>query len=242
VALADTTNADVAVIIGGHGGFGRLFMQSNIGSLAEIRGRRVVVDAPNTAYALVLYKILQDNGLRRGDYFVNPAGGTASMLAALLKDRSNSAAIISPPFAFRAEREGLKDLGPVKDSIGAYQFDAGFVMRPWARSNADLLVRYIQAYVEGCRWALDQVNRSAAIDLLSSRLKLSPSDAERTYRLIVDPKNGIARDARLDLEGFGSTLRLRAEIEGQWGGTPPPVDRYVDESYYRRALAQLDAR
>ncbi|MBX9776148.1 MAG: ABC transporter substrate-binding protein [Xanthobacteraceae bacterium] len=240
VALAETGKADVAVVVGGHGGFGRLFVQADVQSLAALRGRTVVVDAPNTAYALVLYKMLQDNGLRRGDYTVNPAGGTASMLAALLKDKANAAAIISPPFAFRAEREGLKDLGPVKDAIGAYQFDAGFVMRPWARANADTLVRYVQAYVEGCRWALDPVNRAAAIGLLSGRLKLSPSDAERTYRLIVDPRNGIERDARLDLDGFRNTLKLRAEIEGQWGGTPPPAERYVDESYYRRALAELD--
>jgi ABC-type nitrate/sulfonate/bicarbonate transport system substrate-binding protein len=240
VALAETGKADVAVVIGGHGGFGRLFVQPDVQSLAALRGRTVVVDAPNTAYALVLYKMLQDNGLQRGDYTVNPAGGTASMLGALLKDKANAAAIISPPFAFRAEREGLKDLGPVKDAIGAYQFDAGFVMRPWARANADTLVRYIQAYVEGCRWALDQVNRAAAIELLSGRLKLSPSDAERTYQLIVDPKNGIERDARLDLDGFRNTLKLRAEIEGQWGGAPPQADRYVDESYYRRALAELE--
>lgn len=242
VALAETGKADVAVVIGGHGGFGRLLVQPDIRSLGEVRGRRVVVDAPNTAYALVLYRILQDNGLQRGDYAVNPAGGTASMLAAMLKDKTNAAAIISPPFAYRAEREGLKDLGPVKDAIGAYQFDAGFVMRPWARANADTLVRYIQAYVEGCRWALDPANKTAAIELLSTRLKLAPIDAERTYQLIVDPKNGIARDARLDLEGFKNTLKLRAEIEGQWGGTTPPADRYVDESYYRRAIVELDMR
>lgn len=242
VALAETGKADVAVVIGGHGGFGRLFVQPEIRSLADLRGRRVVVDAPNTAYALVLYKILQDHGLQRGDYAVNPAGGTASMLAALLKDKTNAAAIISPPFAFRAEREGLKDLGPVKDAIGAYQFDAGFVMRPWASANAETLVRYIQSYVEGCRWALDPVNRTAAIALLSGRLKLSPPDAERTYQLIVDPKNGIERDARLDLDGFRNTLKLRAEIEGQWGGVPPPADRYIDESYYRRALTALGER
>jgi hypothetical protein len=32
---------------------------------------------------------------------------------------------------------------------------------------------------------------------------------------------------------------LRAEIEGQWGGTPPAPETYVDLLYYRRALAGL---
>jgi ABC-type nitrate/sulfonate/bicarbonate transport system substrate-binding protein len=239
IAMAVVAKADVAVVVGGHGGFGRLIAQSDVDTIASLRGRNVLVDAPNTAYALVLYKILQDHGLRRGDYTVIAAGGTASVLAALLKDRSNAAAIVSPPFAFRAVREGLKDFGPVKDAIGAYQFDAGFVMRPWADAHRDVLVRYLAAYIEGCRWALSPANRAPAISLMLGRLKLAPPDAERLYELIVDPKQGIAPDARLDMNGFSNTLKLRAEIEGQWGGTPPPAERFVDNTYYEQAVARL---
>lgn len=241
IALAVIAKADVAVVVGGHGGFGRLIAQPDVGSIAALRGRTVLVDAPNTAYALVLYKILQDHGLQRGDYKVVAAGGTASVLAALLKDRSNAAAIVSPPFAFRAVREGLKDFGPVKDAIGAYQFDAGFVMRPWAQVHQDVLVRYLAGYIEGCRWALSPANKAAAIALMSGRLKLAPEDAGRLYELIVDPKHGIARDARLDMDGFRNTLKLRAEIEGQWGGSPPPAERFVDNTYYDQAMAKLGA-
>jgi hypothetical protein len=50
---------------------------------------------------------------------------------------------------------------------------------------------------------------------------------------------GFAKDARFDVEGFKSTLKLRAEIEGQWAGTPPPPEKYIDLSYYERALAGL---
>jgi hypothetical protein len=33
------------------------------------------------------------------------------------------------------------------------------------------------------------------------------------------------------MPGFHNVLKLRAEIEGQWDGKPPP-DRYIDLSYY----------
>jgi hypothetical protein len=46
-------------------------------------------------------------------------------------------------------------------------------------------------------------------------------------------------DARLDVEGFKNVLKLRAEIEGQWGGTPPSPEKYLDLSSYERALAGL---
>ena len=35
--------------------------------------------------------------------------------------------------------------------------------------------------------------------------------------------------------GFRKVLALRAEIEGSWGGKPPPAERYVDLSYYTKA-------
>ena len=34
-------------------------------------------------------------------------------------------------------------------------------------------------------------------------------------------------------------MKLRAEIEGQWGGKPPAPEKYVDLSYYDRALSGL---
>ena len=40
-------------------------------------------------------------------------------------------------------------------------------------------------------------------------------------------------------EGFRNVLKLRAEIEGQWGDTPPPAEKYLDLSYYARALSGL---
>lgn len=57
------------------------------------------------------------------------------------------------------------------------------------------------------------------------------------YDIFADPAGGFAPDARLDLEGFTNVLKLRAELEGQWGGTPPSPEKYLDLSYYDRALA-----
>jgi hypothetical protein len=34
-------------------------------------------------------------------------------------------------------------------------------------------------------------------------------------------------------------LKLRADMLGTWGGSPPPAEKYLDMSYYERALAGL---
>jgi hypothetical protein len=38
------------------------------------------------------------------------------------------------------------------------------------------------------------------------------------------------------MDGFRNVLSLRAELQGAWGGTPPLPDKYVELSYYQRAL------
>jgi hypothetical protein len=69
------------------------------------------------------------------------------------------------------------------------------------------------------------------------KLKITRDVAERSYRLLVDPIRGFTPDAAFDREGFRNLLALRAEIEG--GGTPPPAEKYLDLSYYRRAIDTL---
>ena len=79
------------------------------------------------------------------------------------------------------------------------------------------------------------VNQAEAVALLVDRLRLDPEVAGRCCDIFADPAGGFATDARLDLDGFKNVLKLRAGLEGQWGGTPPPPHRYLDLSYYARA-------
>ena len=239
VAMVELAKADVVIVTGGDNGSNRVFVQPEINAYADLRGKTVVVDAPNTAYALLLYKVLKDAGLNKGDYVAKPVGGTTARLEAMTKDKANAAGLLNPPFSFRAKAAGLKDMGAPAAAIGSYQADGAFVMREWAKANGDTLVRYIKAYVEGRRWALDPANKAEAIALLAERLKLAPEVAAQSYAVATDPVDGIARDAKLDMAGFRNVLKLRAEIEGQWGGNPPPPDKYLDLSYYERALAGL---
>jgi ABC-type nitrate/sulfonate/bicarbonate transport system substrate-binding protein len=239
VAMVELAKADVAIVTGGDNGFNRIFVQPEINAYAELRGKTVVVDAPNTAYALLLYKVLKDSGLNKGDYVVKPVGGTTARLDAMTKDKANAAGVLNPPFSFRAKEAGLKDMGAAAKAIGAYQAGGAFVMREWAKANSDALVRYISAYVEGSRWALDPANKAEAIALLTDRLKLAPQVAAQTYAVATDPPDSIAKDAKFDMEGFKNVLKLRAEIEGQWGGNPPPPEKYVDLSYYNRAVSSI---
>ncbi len=243
VAMVELAKQDAVIVTGGDTGMNELIVRPEIQSVADIRGKTLVVDAPNTAYALLAKKVLKNAGLIDGrDYVLKPVGGTPQRLEAMERSADNAAAMLNPPFSFAARDKGLKSLGRAIDILGPYQAGGAFVMRPWARANAPLLERYIAAYIESVRMTMDPANRAQVVSLIATRLKQDSKVAERTYQALMEPRFGLAPDAKFDMEGFKAVLALRAEIEGQWGGKPPAPDKYLDLGYYERAMELLARR
>ena len=236
VAMVEGAGRDVIIVLGGDSSMNEFFVQPDIASIADVRGRELLVDAPNTAYALQAKKILLNNGLKPGDYQLKLAGGTLLRYRAMVENREGAASILNVPFSIMARQKGAKSLARTIDLLGPYQATGAFVMRPWAAANAAVLERYIAAYVEALRWALAPANREASTELLVKWLKVPQDVAAQTYALLLDPKFGLTPEAKFDLDGFKNLLALRAEIEGQWGGKPPAPDKYYDLQYYGRAL------
>jgi ABC-type nitrate/sulfonate/bicarbonate transport system substrate-binding protein len=240
VAMVELAKHDVIIVTGGDSSMNEFFVQPDVRSYADLRGQTLLVDAPNTAYALQLKKILLMNGLKDGaDYKIYPIGGTALRLKGLRENKEYKAAMLNPPFSVDAKAAGLKSMGRAVDLLGAYQASGTFVLRSWAKANGDTLERYIAGFIEGVRWAVAPANKEAAIKLLSERLKVTPAVAAQTWELMTDPKFGLARDGAFDMQGFRNVLALRAEIEGSWGGTPPAPERYLDLGFYERALKRV---
>jgi ABC-type nitrate/sulfonate/bicarbonate transport system substrate-binding protein len=234
LAMIEIGKHDVVITTGGDSGMNEFFVQAEIKTFADLRGRILVVDAPDTAYALQAKKILARHGLKDGaDYTVKPVGAGVFRFKAMAESKDNAAAILNLPFTVQAEQLGMRSLGRTIDMLGPYQAAGAFAMRPWARENAAMLERYIAAYVEALRFVRDPANRAENITLLTDKLKISGKEAERTYALLMDPAFGFTPDARFDLEGFKNVLALRAEIEG---GSPAAPERYIDLGYYERAM------
>ena len=240
VAMVERAKEDVVIVTGGDSSMNEFFVQPDIRSYKDLKGHTLLVDAPDTAYALQLKKILLMNGLKEGaDYKIHPIGGTGLRLKGMRENKDYKAAMLNTPFSVDAKAAGLKSMGTAVDLIGPYQASGTFVLRKWAAANRDTLERYIAGVIEGTRWAVSPANKAAAIRILSERLKVTPEVAARTWELMVDPKFGLARDGRFDVEGFRKVLALRAEIEGDWAGKPPAAERYYDLSYYDGAMKKL---
>ena len=240
VAMVELAKEDVVIVTGGDSSMNEFIVQPDVRAFADLKGHTLLVDAPNTAYALQLKKILLNHGLREGaDYKILPVGGTTLRLRGMKENKDYKGAMLNLPFSLEAKAAGLKSMGRAVDLIGPYQANGTFVLRSWGNAHRDALERYIAGLIEGTRWVMSPANKEAAVAMLAERLKVSRDVAAKSWELMTDPKFGIAPDARFDMAGFRNVLALRAEIEESWGGKPPAPERYVDLSYYEGALKRL---
>src|SRR5215467_2266584 len=157
VAMIEVARKDVVILSGGDSGMNEFIVQPEIASFADLKGRTVIVDAPDTAYALQAKKILLKSGLS--------------------EDESNAGGILNLPFNIQAEEHGLRSLGRLIDLLGPYQAAGAFAMRAWAREHAPTVERYLAAYVESLRFVRDPANKAENIALLVDKIKLAQPTA-----------------------------------------------------------------
>jgi ABC-type nitrate/sulfonate/bicarbonate transport system substrate-binding protein len=229
---------DNVVLSGGDQGMNEFFVQGDIKSFADLRGRTLVVDALNTAYALQVKKILAQNGVKEGEYTLKSVGAGVFRLKAMMEDKSNAGGILNLPFTVQAELAGMKSLGRTTDMLGPYQGAGAYAIRGWAEKNRETLERYLAAYIEAVRWVREPANKAENIAILMAKLSLPQAVAERTYALLQDPGFGFTPDAKFDPVGYKNLMALRAEVENK-GAAALSGERYLDLSYYDNALKLL---
>src|SRR5215469_4514585 len=239
VAMVELAHQDVVIFMGGEGSQNELMAQPTIKSVADLRGKTLIVDAPNTAYALQMKKILSLSGMAPGkDYEIKPFGATPQRLVAMRENKDFAGSMLGPPVSLVAKREGFVSLGSVPQLLGPYQAAGFFAERAWAKEHHDLLVAFLSACIQAQRWLVDPANNKQVIELLINEYHLTPEIADEDYQSMLKP-GGFAKDAQFDRQGFENVLKLRAEVEGQWDGHPPAPEKYYDPSYYDAALSKL---
>jgi len=232
-----TKKAELVAVMGSDNGFLHVISVPEVKTYKELKGKTLSVDALTTGYAFVLQKMLQKGGLKPTDYALVRAGGGLQRFEALMK-KEHAATLLFTPFELIAEEKGYHDLGAAIDVLGHYQGLVAAVQRSWAREHRKELVGYIRAYVQGIDWLYDPRNKAEAIALLRKNITtMSPEIAEKTYRVMFDPKHGLLRKGRIDMAGVKTVLALRSEY-GEPKKKLADPNRYIDLSYSKQAIAK----
>ena len=190
--------------------------------------------------AIIMKRILAKYGLEADrDYTMKLSGGQPLRLADLRKDPAVGGTMVSWPEYFQIRAEGYPVFGSSLDVVGPMTFQVIYVMRNWAASNRDLVRRFLMAQVKAQRWIMDPQNKQEVIALYAKSRNYSPEVAAAAYESLMSP-TGWAKDGAIALPELASVMKLRAEVEGAWGGKPPPPETYVDTSYLNEAIRTLD--
>lgn len=218
--------------LGSDDSFLSLVTQSGTSTVEELRGKTVSVDAATTGYAFVLFDMLEQAGLRQGEYRVVRVGGMIQRFDDLCRGGS-AATLLSAPYDLLAERQGLR---VIRRFEGPYQGNAGAARRHWAAANPSPLAAYIRGYVAAVRWLHQPANRLRACDILARNVPgLSPELAAASHARMLQSGGGFFRDGRLHDEGVKRVLQLRSRHLA--GGMPPgDAGKYADLRYWQLAF------
>lgn len=187
-----------------------------IKSIPELKGKTVSVDATDSGFAYVLYRILANHGLSRdGDYGIVSTGGVFDRYVAMVQEGADFAAtLMSGGFETRATNQGFNLLDSVHDIYDNYLGVWAAARTEWLNESHDLAADFVAAYREATDWVFDPANREACIGMLTAIPNTSTELAEQLYDIQLRPGVGNVADAGIDPEGVRNVLALRAEFSG----------------------------
>jgi len=120
--------------------------------------------------------------------------------------------------------------------LGRYQGLVAGVRKSWADAHRAEVVGYIRAFSDAVEWLYDPANKDEALAILLKNLpNLGSAGAQTAYAILLSPKDGFQRKARIDLEGVRTVLALRSKY-GQPKKTLTDPSKYYDPSFYDAAM------
>jgi ABC-type nitrate/sulfonate/bicarbonate transport system substrate-binding protein len=205
-----------------------LVVAPGVGSFADLKGSSIAVDGARTGYALLLRKLLTEQGLRDGDYTFREIGGSKERSDAL-KSGAVKASLLNSPFDRNLLADGFGSLGTTDGYFPTYPGSIAAARRSWARDNEKSLLAYIRAFDAAYAWLQDVRNKEAAISLLPARLNIDRATADKAYaQIAAQPMPAITPG------GVRQVTDIVWESESLEGEQGAP-EKYMDLSYLNKA-------
>ncbi len=208
-----------------------VFVRPEIKSWSDLKGKKLAADAVDTAFALVLRRVLLANGLdmAKGDYELVALGATGARLDSMIKGET-FAGVLNPPFDIKALDAGMRRIGDSKEVLPDYPNTIFAVTRDWGQNNRETVLGFLRAWLKAGAWVKDPANREAAVKMVGPELKVNPKQAAER----IDEQS---TTGNLNLPGLQVVLDLR----NQFGFKLPKGDKlpvYYDAAFINAARSK----
>ena len=185
-----------------------LAARPEITSTADLAGGRIGILSAGSCDDYFIRKMLAANDIDPdGDVELVPLGEDYGKLD-LFIDRRMDAAFVAEPHLSRGEHEGLlRVIDRVADYYPHYQWGIILASEAWLVHERDLLGRLMHAFRQACRSIKDRPRQTAEVG--SRVFGVTPEVFERALQRDLPRWE---TDARLDLGGLQSALRVQEEM------------------------------
>ena len=204
---------------------------------SDLKGKLVIIGGVSDITVIFTRKMFASGGLKFEDVDFTYAGGTADRYAAL-KSGSVAAAILAPPFSFRAAGEGYNVLGTLHDVMPAFPFVGWAATDKFAGAHGDVIVSFIKAQLRATRWLNDPANKAKAIEILVRRSNAAPDDAAKSYNELMVVDKSFPSVGQTSPKAFATVLDALAQLKVLSPPLPPPT-KFFNNQFVDRASAEL---
>jgi len=195
---------------------------SPIKTVADLRGKKVGINAYGSAVDLVLRVVLKKNGMdpKRDVQIVEV--NFPNMAAAIREKRIDCGVLVIPFLAVEAPKGDLRPLFTGGDAFGPSSVIFQVAATNFLNANKAAVRGFLADYVIGLNWYYDKANRKKALELVSSLTK-SPVD-------VLDGYFATGKDYYRDPNGCVPTIAIQKPIDAMV--TEGPVPQKVEASKY----------
>ena len=207
----------------------------DIRSFDDLRGRTVGVSSRKAGSSSLVMKLLAAHGLEYPrDYAIEEVGPILARWEKLQSGQID-AGLQGAPLNYIAIDEGYPTLAEPRDEFPDFQFTSLHVDSRWAEENADLMARFMRAFVRAHRRFF--ADRDAMVTIAKEETRIAEKYAiaawEEYTAAEIFPTDGDVSSAGVQaLIDISALIRALPDRQGRL------ADDYIDRTYLHVALAE----
>jgi NitT/TauT family transport system substrate-binding protein len=213
-----------------------LFSRSEIRDVAGLKGRKIGVSAVGGSAHFLVMEILKRHGLDASREVTVLGIGTTATRYAALANGTIDATNLTPPFNFRAQETGFRELvAYVKQDYLVEPQGAIVVREGLLQSDPSLMEKFIRGTLKGLLHI--RQDRSGTIPLLAKLMRIREDVAAKIYDLVLP---GLTPDGTIDQDLQKKVLEFVLRVQGH--KELPATEKIFDFALVRRIGAELEAK
>jgi len=220
-----------------------LISAKNIGSIKDLKGKRIAVAQVGDAVYNYTVALLSKSGLTAREITWVPVGNDATARAAALQANRADAALLTAPSFFRMQEAGFKNLANLADHKDIYASSVSLFTRKTVTGNPKLPEMILRAHAEAIKRFYD--DKAFAIKAYIAYDKQDPKDVERIYELYAKNRafervpyvlavavNSVAAQANAEQATQLKAIDFKTVVDNS------AVDRLVKEGFFEKLFGK----